>query len=127
MASGAALASLDLAKQKNCLSCHSVDTRLVGPAYKDVAKKYAGQKDAEDKLVQKVLKGGSGTWGTGTTNWTDVNGTTNQAWTNSFAVFQGTAGTVTVNGAQTITGMQFVTDGYSLQNGTAGSLNLVNG
>ena len=63
MASGAALASLDLAKQKNCLSCHSVDTRLVGPAYKDVAKKYAGQKDAEDKLVQKVLKGGSGTWG----------------------------------------------------------------
>jgi hypothetical protein len=42
-------------------------------------------------------------------------------------VFQGTAGTVTVNGAQTITGLQFVTDGYSLQNGTAGALNLVNG
>lgn len=61
--SGAALADLDLAKKKNCMSCHAVDAKLVGPAYKDVAKKYAGQKDAEDKLVQKVLKGGSGTWG----------------------------------------------------------------
>jgi cytochrome c len=62
-ASGAALADMDLAKKKNCMSCHSVDNRLVGPAYKDVAKKYAGQKDAEDKLVKKVLNGGSGTWG----------------------------------------------------------------
>ena len=40
-----------------------MDKKLVGPAYKDVAAKYAGQKGAEDKLVQKVLKGGSGTWG----------------------------------------------------------------
>jgi len=63
LVSDAAMANLDLAKQKNCMSCHSVDARLVGPAYKDVAKKYAGQKDAEDKLVQKVLKGGSGVWG----------------------------------------------------------------
>jgi cytochrome c len=63
MASGAAMANLDLAKQKNCMSCHSVDNKLVGPAYKDVAKRYAGQKDAEDKLVQKVMKGGSGVWG----------------------------------------------------------------
>ena len=63
LVSGAAMANLELAKQKNCLSCHSLDNRLVGPAYKDVAKKYAGQKDAEDRLVQKVLKGGSGTWG----------------------------------------------------------------
>lgn len=60
---GQALANPDLAKQKNCMSCHAVDTKIVGPAYKDVAKKYAGQKDAEDKLVQKVLKGGSGNWG----------------------------------------------------------------
>ena len=52
-----------LAKSKNCLSCHSVQTKLVGPAYKDVAAKYAGQKGAEDKLVQKVIKGGSGVWG----------------------------------------------------------------
>ncbi|PCM47175.1 transporter, partial [Pseudomonas fluorescens] len=83
--------------------------------------------DGNQLVANGSVDGGSGTWGTGTTNWTDVNGTTNQAWTNNFAVFQGTAGTVTVNGAQTITGMQFVTDGYSLQDGTAGSLNLVNG
>ena len=56
-------AGLDLAKSKNCLACHAVSTKLVGPAYKDVAAKYAGQKDAEGKLVQKVMKGGSGTWG----------------------------------------------------------------
>ena len=53
----------DLAQQKNCMACHAVDKKLVGPAYKDVAAKYAGQKDAVDKLTQKVLKGGSGVWG----------------------------------------------------------------
>jgi len=63
LVSETAMANLDLAKQKNCMSCHSVDAKLVGPAYKDVAKKYAGQKDAEDRLVQKVLKGGNGVWG----------------------------------------------------------------
>lgn len=63
MASGSALANADLAKAKNCMACHSIDNKVVGPAYKDVAKKYAGQKDAEDKLVQKVMKGGSGVWG----------------------------------------------------------------
>ena len=52
-----------LAKSKNCLACHSVQTKLVGPAYKDVAAKYAGQKGIEDKLVQKVMKGGAGVWG----------------------------------------------------------------
>ena len=52
-----------LAKSKNCMACHSVQTKLVGPAYKDVAAKYAGQKDAEGKLVTKVMKGGSGVWG----------------------------------------------------------------
>jgi cytochrome c len=62
-ASGSALAQADLAKAKNCMACHTSATKLVGPAYKDVAEKYAGQKGAEDKLVQKVLKGGSGTWG----------------------------------------------------------------
>ena len=52
-----------LAKSKNCLACHSVQTKLVGPAYKDVAAKYAGQKDAVDKLAVKVVKGGAGVWG----------------------------------------------------------------
>lgn len=63
LASQAALANPDLAKAKNCMACHAVSTKLVGPAYKDVAAKYAGQKDAEAKLVAKVMKGGSGTWG----------------------------------------------------------------
>jgi cytochrome c len=62
-ASGSAMASADLAKAKNCMACHAVATKLVGPAYKDVAAKYAGQKDAEAKLVAKVIKGGSGSWG----------------------------------------------------------------
>ena len=63
LASGAAMANADLAKAKNCMACHAVANKVVGPAFKDVAAKYAGQKDAEDKLVQKVLKGGSGVWG----------------------------------------------------------------
>lgn len=54
---------MELAKSKNCLACHAVGNKVVGPAYKDVAAKYAGQKDAEAKLVQKVLKGGAGVWG----------------------------------------------------------------
>lgn len=52
-----------MARKYNCLACHAVDHKVVGPAYKDVAKKYAGQKDAEAKLIEKVKKGGSGVWG----------------------------------------------------------------
>ena len=58
-----AFANADLAQKKNCMACHALDKKLVGPAYKEVATKYAGQKDAVDKLTQKVLKGGSGVWG----------------------------------------------------------------
>ncbi|MEO8024326.1 c-type cytochrome [Polaromonas sp.] len=58
-----ALADLQLATAKNCMACHAVATKLVGPAYKDVAAKYAGQKDAVDKLAAKILKGGAGVWG----------------------------------------------------------------
>ena len=58
-----AMADLALAKSKNCMACHSVDKKLVGPAYKEVAAKYAGQKDAVDKLAAKIIKGGSGVWG----------------------------------------------------------------
>lgn len=58
-----ALADLALATAKNCMACHAVDKKLVGPSYKDVAAKYAGQKDAADKLAAKVIKGGSGVWG----------------------------------------------------------------
>jgi cytochrome c len=58
-----ALADLQLATAKNCMACHAVDKKLVGPSYKDVAAKYAGQKDAADKLATKIVKGGSGVWG----------------------------------------------------------------
>ena len=60
---GPAFANADLAQKKNCMACHAVDKKLVGPAYKDVAAKYAGQKDAVDKLAAKIVKGGSGVWG----------------------------------------------------------------
>ena len=63
LVSGSALASPDLAKAKNCMACHAVQTKLVGPAFKDIAAKYAGQKGIEDKLAAKVIKGGSGSWG----------------------------------------------------------------
>ncbi len=61
--SSPALADLQLATAKNCMACHAVATKLVGPSYKDVAAKYAGQKDAVDKLAAKIIKGGSGVWG----------------------------------------------------------------
>ena len=60
---GPALASPELAQKKNCLACHAIDKKVVGPAYKEVAAKYAGQKDAADKLAEKIMKGSSGVWG----------------------------------------------------------------
>ncbi|MBI5277237.1 MAG: c-type cytochrome [Burkholderiales bacterium] len=60
---GPALADQALATAKNCMTCHAVDKKLVGPSYKEVATKYAGQKDAADKLATKITKGGSGVWG----------------------------------------------------------------
>jgi cytochrome c len=52
-----------LAQSKNCMACHAVDKKLVGPSYKDIAKKYGGQKDAATMLATKIIKGGSGNWG----------------------------------------------------------------
>ncbi len=63
MSAGAAVADQNLATAKGCMACHSVDKKVVGPAFKDVAKKYAGDKTAEAKLADKVKKGGSGVWG----------------------------------------------------------------
>ena len=57
------LADLQLATAKNCMACHAAATKLVGPSYKDVAAKYAGQQDAVDKLSVKIIKGGAGVWG----------------------------------------------------------------
>ena len=58
-----ALADLALATAKNCMACHAADKKLVGPSYKEVAAKYAGQKDAVDKLAVKIVTGGAGVWG----------------------------------------------------------------
>ena len=52
-----------LAAKYNCQACHAVDKKIVGPAYKEVAKKYAGDKSAAEKLEHKVKNGGSGVWG----------------------------------------------------------------
>lgn len=58
-----AFADEALAKAKNCMACHAIDKKVVGPAYKDVAKKYAGDAKAADMLAAKVIKGGAGVWG----------------------------------------------------------------
>ena len=58
-----AFASQELATKKNCMACHSIDKKLVGPALKEVAAKYKSDKAAAAKLAAKVMKGGSGAWG----------------------------------------------------------------
>lgn len=58
-----ALANEDLAKKHACTACHSVDKKIVGPAFKEVANKYRGNAKAEAMLVEKVKKGGVGVWG----------------------------------------------------------------
>lgn len=60
--SGQAQADLDLAKKSGCLACHSVDKKVVGPAWKDVAAKYKGDGAAKATLIDKVKKGGKGNW-----------------------------------------------------------------
>lgn len=61
--SGVAAADLDLAKKSGCLACHSVEKKVVGPAWKDVAAKYKGDAGAKATLIEKVKKGGKGNWG----------------------------------------------------------------
>jgi cytochrome c len=63
LAAPSAFANAELAQKKNCMACHALDKKLVGPAYKDVAAKYGKDKDAVAKLSEKILKGGSGVWG----------------------------------------------------------------
>ncbi len=65
MVAGSAMAAEmpALAKKHNCTACHSIEKKMVGPAYMDVAKKYKGDKKAAAMLLTKVSKGGSGTWG----------------------------------------------------------------
>lgn len=62
-AAAPAMADQALAASKNCMACHAVEKKLVGPAFKDVASKYASQSDAVNKLAPKIIKGSSGVWG----------------------------------------------------------------
>ena len=59
----AADAGQALAQKNGCLACHSIDKKVLGPAFKDVAAKYKGDKTAEAKMIAKVKAGGSGVWG----------------------------------------------------------------
>jgi Cytochrome c551/c552 len=56
-------AGQDLLQKNGCTACHAIDKKIIGPAYKDVAEKYRGDKGAAAKLEEKVKKGGSGVWG----------------------------------------------------------------
>lgn len=60
----AAWADQALATAKNCMTCHMVDKKVLGPSFKEVAGKYKGDKAAADRLATKIMQGGSGVWGT---------------------------------------------------------------
>jgi len=62
LVSSAAFADLDLAKKSGCLACHSIEKKIVGPAWKDVAARYKGKPDARKILIGKTAKGGRGSW-----------------------------------------------------------------
>lgn len=58
-----AIASQELAAKNNCLACHAVDKKLVGPSFKSVSERYKGDATAQERLAKKIQKGGSGQWG----------------------------------------------------------------
>ena len=62
-AAGPVRADYDLVVKKNCLACHQIDKRKYGPNFKEVAAKYADQKNAADILARKIRRGGTGVWG----------------------------------------------------------------
>lgn len=61
--SPAAHASAELAAKYDCMGCHKTTSKVLGPAFKDIAKKYAGNPKAEAMLTDKIIKGGAGVWG----------------------------------------------------------------
>jgi fibronectin-binding autotransporter adhesin len=81
--------------------------------------------DGTELTGNGAVEGGNGVWNSTSSNWATLNAGLNGAWNNSFAVFQGAAGTVSVDGAQSVSGLQFISDGYQLVGGNAGSLQLV--
>ena len=64
MAAVPAFASPELAKAKNCMACHAIDKKMVGPGFKEIAAKYTGKKGVEAQLAAKIVNGGAGAWGT---------------------------------------------------------------
>ncbi|MCU1723266.1 beta strand repeat-containing protein, partial [Pseudomonas sp. 5P_5.1_Bac1] len=82
--------------------------------------------DGSQLTGNSVVDGGDGTWNSTNSNWTTTNAGFNEAWNSTFAVFQGAAGTVTVDGTQSVTGLQFINN-YTLAGGSAGQLQLVSG
>ena len=63
VAAAPAMASMELASKNACMGCHAVESRVLGPSYKEVAAKYAGQKEAEAALAKSIKAGGVGRWG----------------------------------------------------------------
>ncbi|MBC7685190.1 MAG: c-type cytochrome [Bdellovibrionales bacterium] len=62
-AAAPAYANAELAKTKNCMGCHAIDKKVLGPGFKEVAAKYGAEKGVEARLAAKIIKGGSGAWG----------------------------------------------------------------
>lgn len=58
-----AFASPELARQRLCMSCHAIDRKVIGPSFREIAQRYAGQNGAAARLAEKIVHGGSGTWG----------------------------------------------------------------
>nr|WP_255263533.1 autotransporter-associated beta strand repeat-containing protein [Pseudomonas aegrilactucae] len=83
--------------------------------------------DGAGVVPNGTVEGGSGTWNSSATNWTELNGGVQDIWLGQFAVFQGASGVVTVEGSQTTNALQFITDGYTLVAGTGGELTAING
>ncbi len=63
MHASSVFASAELAREKVCMGCHAVDRKLIGPSFKDIAARYAGQPDAVARMSERIIKGGSGAWG----------------------------------------------------------------
>jgi len=63
LVSQTALASPELARSKNCVACHHMERKMIGPAYKAIAERYAKDESAAKTLNEKVIKGGAGNWG----------------------------------------------------------------
>jgi outer membrane autotransporter protein len=81
--------------------------------------------DGPNTTPNGVIDGGTGNWDNFTTNWTDASGNNNSSWLNGVAVFAGTAGTVTVTQPIFFAGLEFMTNGYQIDQGVEGSLNLI--